>query len=82
MERRVAAVSGFLRTMLTTGSAFAEGSRGAIDLPDITGAVLEVCVRYMVYKVMHQGSRVPIPPFRIPPSLALDTLQAASFLDM
>ena len=68
--------------MLSTGTAFAEGARGAIELPELSGAVLEVCVRYMVYKTTHQGSRVPIPPFRILPALALDTLQAASYLDL
>lgn len=76
VERRVALVSGLIRTMLSN-SSFAEGSAsggGEITFPEISGAVLEKCVSYMHYKTKYTNSRTPIPEFPIPVEIALDVL--------
>lgn len=60
--------------------AFLEG-KGEIELPDISGAVLERVCAYWHYKVKHAGSKVPIPEFHLPPEMALQVLIAADYLE-
>jgi len=91
---RVAAVSGMLRAALQSRGGFAEGRSGgggggaaagpSISLPEISGAVLERCVAYMHYKMAHAGgaASAPLPPFDIPPEMALQLLVAANYMDM
>ncbi len=84
VERKVALVSGLIRTMLSN-PAFAESSAsaagGEITFPEISGAVLEKCVSYMHYKTKFSNSRTPIPEFHIPVEIALDVLAASNYLD-
>ena len=92
---RVAAVSGMLRAALQSRGGFAEGRGGgggsggaaagpSISLPEISSAVLERCVAYMHYKMAHAGgaASAPLPPFDIPPEMALQLLVAANYMDM
>lgn len=79
VERRVAMVSGMIRTMLSSNT-FVEG-KGDIELPDIPSPVLEKVIQYFHYKVKFSGSKVPIPEFHVPPELALHVLIAADYLE-
>lgn len=82
VDRRAAMVSGLIRTMLTSSEgAFTEQQSGTIELPDISSAVLERVVDYMLYKLKYNNSRVPIPEFALPPEIALEVLVAANYLD-
>lgn len=79
LERRVALVSGMIRTVLAS-SGFREGS-GEISFPEISTPVLEKVIEYFHYKVKYNNSKTPIPEFPMPPEQALEVLMAANYLD-
>lgn len=71
--------SATIKSMLE--SQFTE-SRGEIQFPEISSAVLEKVVQYLVYK--HQSSKSNIKkmaPFDVPAEIALELLRAADYLD-
>jgi len=78
VERRVAMVSGFLRTLLSSSIP----SGGAVDFPDISAPTLARVVEYMKFKTAHAGSRGPLPHFEVPPEAALELLVASNYLDV
>lgn len=78
VERRVALVSGMIRTMLSSGG-FTEAS-GDITFSDISTATLELVVKYMEYKATYTNSDAPIPEFHVPPESSYELLLAADYL--
>jgi transcription elongation factor B subunit 1 len=80
IERRIACVSGAIRTMLAS-SGFQEGGKGEIEFPEISTQALEKVIEYFHYKIKWHSSRVPIPEFTVDPEMALEVLTAANYLD-
>ena len=78
VERRVASVSGALRTILSGPGAEAAKGEVALDFP---AAVLERVAQYWHYKVKYSGAKAAIPEFNVPPELALSVLLAADYLE-
>jgi transcription elongation factor B subunit 1 len=80
IERRVACVSGTIRTMLSS-SGFVEGGKGEIEFPEISTLALERVIEYFHYQIKWHSSRDPIPEFSVEPEMALEVLTAANYLD-
>ena len=78
IDRRCAMVSGTIKSMLS--GQFAE-SRGEIRFPEIPGIVLEKVCQYLYYRVRYTNSSQRVPEFNIDPSIALDLLMVANYLD-
>ncbi len=78
IDRRCAMVSGTIKIMLE--GQFAE-RRGEIRFPEIPGMILEKLIQYLHHKVRYTNSSTRIPNFEIDPSIALDLLMAANYLD-
>ena len=70
-------VSGTIKSMLS--GQFAE-SRGEIRFPEIPGIVLERVCQYLYYKVRYTNSS-HVCLNSIEPSMALDLLMVANYLD-
>ena len=68
-------------SLLARTGQFAEGQKGEIKFPEISGKILETVVRYFYYKLKHTNHQGPLPEFKIAPELALELLMAANFLD-
>lgn len=79
VEKRVAMISGTLRSMLSN-SSFAE-AKGEIEFPEVSTAVLEKVIEYFHYKAKYNNSKVPIPEFPIAPEQALELIMAANYFD-
>lgn len=79
VERRIAMVSGLIRTMLSN-SAFKE-TGGELEFPEIPAATLEKVIEYFHYKAKYNNSKTPAPKFDIPTDLAVSVLSAAAYLD-
>ena len=47
---------------------------------EITSDILEICIKFMHYKVVNRKVSFDRPPFPIDPSQALDVLKAAIYL--
>ena len=47
---------------------------------DITSEILEVCIKFMHYKVVNRKVSCDRPPFPIAPEKALDVLKASIYL--
>lgn len=52
-----------------------------IELPNIRGEVLERVIQYLYYNKCYMGSLRQPPEFNIDPSMALELLSAANYLD-
>lgn len=87
VERRVAMVSGFLRSLLSSDN-WLENTRGEVNFPSISTSALKKAIEYMEYKVKYttgpgaSDPRAPIPQFNIPVEDALELLATANFLDL
>lgn len=80
MDREIAiAASQTIRLMLE--GSFKEAQDNIIQLPAISGYILEKVVQYLHYKCQHSNSESRIPEFPIEPELALELLIAAKYLD-
>lgn len=78
VERRVAMVSGTIKSILS--GQFAE-SRGELSFPEIPGIILEKAIQYMHYKIRYTNSVSRIPEFPVEPEIALELLIASGYLD-
>ena len=78
VNKDVVAVSKHLQECL--GGDFQEGTTQEIKL-NITAEILEVCIKYMHYKVIFQSLPVSArPDFTIAPPIAHNVLKAAIYL--
>ena len=80
MDREVAIASSKTIRLMLEGS-FREAQDNVIRFPDITSYTLERVVRYLHYKSQYSNASTRIPEFTIEPSLALELLVAAKYLD-
>eukprot|EP00934_Nitzschia_sp_Nitz4_P005307 Nitzschia sp. Nitz4//scaffold2_size372955//9819//10130//NITZ4_000352-RA/size372955-processed-gene-0.386-mRNA-1//1//CDS//3329546563//5297//frame0 len=71
--------SATIRTMLQ--GHFKEAQDNRIQLPDISGYVLERMVKYFHYKAQYSDASTRLPQFTIEPEVALELLIAAKYLD-
>ncbi|KAI9679508.1 MAG: hypothetical protein M1817_005530 [Caeruleum heppii] len=78
--RDAACVSGTIRRMLDTRSAFAEAVQGRCYFDNINGIVLEKVCEYFQYHHKFRDEK-DVPDMEIPPELCLELLMAADYLD-
>ncbi|CAD7694955.1 unnamed protein product [Ostreobium quekettii] len=82
VDYEAACVSNTIKNMLNAGGCFTESERGEVTFKEISGAVLEQVCRYFYYNLRHQNSAArSVPEFKVEPSIALELLMAANFLD-
>lgn len=82
VDYRAACVSKTISNMLSADGMFTESERGEVHLREIPGTVVEQVCKYFYFHLKYQNSSSkPIPEFKVEPSLALDLLMAANFLD-
>jgi len=79
-DKQAAMVSNTIKNMLTGPGVFAENESNRIEFPDIRGEILEEVIKYFYYKLRYTNEQEP-PPFDIEPSIALELLMAANYLD-
>jgi hypothetical protein len=58
---------------------FKEGESKVINLA-IKTDILEICLKYLHYKLIYRSVSFERPPFNIAPEFALDVLKAAMYL--
>lgn len=80
VDRKAAMVSGTIKAMLSGGGKFMEAG-GEIKFQEISGHVLEQCVKFFYYRVCHANSTTNVPNFPIEPESALSLLMAANYLN-
>ena len=81
VNRDVVEISKHLKTALQ--SAFIEGKTREIRLSEMPARILEICIKYMHYKMIYQYlPHEQRPQFHIDPACALDVLNAAIYLQM
>merc|ERR1712065_121535 len=80
-KKEAALVSGAIRSMLSGPAEFAESESGEIQFEEITAPILEKFIQYFYYKHKYANAVHEIPEFVIEPSVALELLMAANFLD-
>eukprot|EP00523_Entomoneis_sp_CCMP467_P002671 CAMPEP_0168752336 /NCGR_PEP_ID=MMETSP0724-20121128/18330_1 /TAXON_ID=265536 /ORGANISM="Amphiprora sp., Strain CCMP467" /LENGTH=105 /DNA_ID=CAMNT_0008800575 /DNA_START=37 /DNA_END=354 /DNA_ORIENTATION=+ len=78
---RDTAISASQTIRLMLEGSFKEAQDNIIQLPDISGYILEKVVQYLHYKAQYSNSDSRIPEFPIEPELALELLIAAKYLD-
>ncbi|KAI9197464.1 BTB/POZ protein [Polychytrium aggregatum] len=81
IDRKCAMASGTIKNMLSSPGQFTESVQNEINFRDIKAVVLERVCAYLYYKVRYANTASEIPDFFIEPSLALELLLAADFLD-
>ena len=54
--------------------------REGVRLENIQGDILEICIKYMHYKIINRRVSFDAPEFQIDPDVAKDVLAAAIFL--
>jgi hypothetical protein len=80
VNRDVVEVSKHLKT--TLASSFVEGATRQIKLDNIKADILEICIKYMHYKMIYQYSAPDArEKFNIEPLKALKVLNAAIYLE-
>ncbi|CDW82758.1 UNKNOWN [Stylonychia lemnae] len=77
VNKDVIAISKHLNNIVNSG--FREGDSKEISL-DINAEILEICVKYLHYKLIYRKVSFARPPFPIEPKIALDVLKAAIYL--
>mmetsp|Transcript_77172 Transcript_77172/g.213322 ORF Transcript_77172/g.213322 Transcript_77172/m.213322 type:complete len:114 (-) Transcript_77172:144-485(-) len=80
MDSRVAYECDTFRKMVDQDH-FKEGQTKLINLPTITGKVLEKVIEYLYYKHKYTGSKAMIPEFPIDDDIVLDLLSVAHYLN-
>jgi len=80
IRRSAACVSGTLRRMLDTQSAFSEALSGICRLENMNGVVLSKVVEYFYYSEKNKDA-TGVPDMDIPSELCLELLMAADYLD-
>eukprot|EP00933_Yihiella_yeosuensis_P074483 TRINITY_DN83435_c0_g1_i1.p1 TRINITY_DN83435_c0_g1~~TRINITY_DN83435_c0_g1_i1.p1 ORF type:complete len:116 (+),score=28.72 TRINITY_DN83435_c0_g1_i1:69-416(+) len=61
---------------------FKEGMTNEIQLPTITGKLLEKVVEYLYFKYKYTDSKVAIPEFPLDDEVVLDLLIVANYLNL
>ncbi|CAK9044170.1 ATPase family AAA domain-containing protein 3 [Durusdinium trenchii] len=61
---------------------FKEGQTNEIQLPTITGKLLEKVIEYLYFKYKYTDAKVPIPEFPIDDDVVLDLLLVANYLNL
>jgi hypothetical protein len=77
VNKDVVCISKHLATILQSG--FKEGESKVINLA-IKTEILEICLKYLHYKLIYRNVSFERPPFNIAPEFALDVLKAAMYL--
>mmetsp|Transcript_2567 Transcript_2567/g.5139 ORF Transcript_2567/g.5139 Transcript_2567/m.5139 type:complete len:113 (+) Transcript_2567:94-432(+) len=80
LDSRVAYGCDTFRTMVEQDH-FREGQTKVVNLPTITGKVLEKVIEYLYYKYKYTDSKVAIPEFAIDDDIVLDLLSVAHYLN-
>lgn len=80
VDYEAACVSKTLNHMLSAEGYFTESALGEIKLQGITGRVLEPICCYFYFYLQYPGGKHP-KAFQVDPTIALDVLMAANFLD-
>mmetsp|Transcript_45491 Transcript_45491/g.90090 ORF Transcript_45491/g.90090 Transcript_45491/m.90090 type:complete len:114 (-) Transcript_45491:99-440(-) len=81
LDRRVAYECDTFRKMAEQ-EGFKEGQTKDINLPTITGKLLEKVIEYLYYKYKYTDSKVAIPEFPIEDDIVLDLLLVANYLNL
>lgn len=88
MNKDVVCISKHLATILQSKriyndinfkGGFKEGESKVINLA-IKTEILEICLKYLHYKLIYRNVSFERPPFNIAPEFALDVLKAAMYL--
>ena len=69
----------FINTLQNTGAFKENNLEEGIKL-DINSEILEVCIKFMHYKVVNRKVSFDRPPFPSEPTKALDVLKASIYL--
>merc|ERR1711957_472554 len=77
VNEEIAKMSNHLAEVLNSG--FDEGTTKKIEL-DIPSDILEICIKYMHYKVIYKNLPGRRPKFDLDPKAALRVLEAAIYL--
>ena len=80
VEKQAAMVSNTIKSMLTGPGMFTEQESDTITFPEISKEVMEEVIKYFYYKLRYANEPMP-PEFPIEPSMALELLMAANYLD-
>mmetsp|Transcript_58483 Transcript_58483/g.187867 ORF Transcript_58483/g.187867 Transcript_58483/m.187867 type:complete len:116 (+) Transcript_58483:144-491(+) len=81
LDRRIAYECDTFRKMVEQ-EGFKEGQTKDINLPTITGKLLEKVIEYLYYKYKYTDSKVTIPEFPIDDDVVLDLLLVANYLNL
>ncbi|CAG8684605.1 21971_t:CDS:2 [Cetraspora pellucida] len=81
IQRNAALISGTIKNMLSSPGQFMESEQNTIHFRDIKAVILEKVCQYLYYKVRYNNSTSEMPQFNIDPTIALELLMAADFLD-
>ncbi|CAG8797786.1 22632_t:CDS:2 [Gigaspora margarita] len=81
IKRDIALFSGTIKNMLSSPGQFMESEQNTIHFRDIKAVILEKVCQYLYYKDRYNNSTSEIPQFNIDPTIALELLMAADFLD-
>jgi len=82
IDYKAACVSKTLNNMLGSDGCFTESELGEIQLKELSGRILEQVCLYFYYCLQEQNPESKgLAHFDVDPSLALELLMAANFLD-
>ena len=81
VRRELAFLSGTIKAMLSGPGQFAENETNEVSFREIPSHVLMKVCQYFSYKERYSNSSTEIPEFMISPTVALELLMAANFLD-
>ncbi|CAL1128400.1 unnamed protein product [Cladocopium goreaui] len=81
LDRRIAYECDTFKKMVEK-EGFKEGQTNEIQLPTITGKLLEKVIEYLYFKYKYTDAKVPIPEFPIDDDVVLDLLLVANYLNL
>ena len=82
IDYKAACVSKTLNNMLGADGCFTESELGEIQLQELSGRVPEEVCRYFYFSLQNQDPNCRgLGQFNVDPSIALDLLMAANYLD-
>merc|ERR1719240_917298 len=81
VDRRIAFECETFRKMVEQES-FREGQANEINLPTITGKLLEKVIEYLYHRYKYTDAKVAIPEFPIDDDIVLDLLLVANYLNL
>merc|ERR1712129_29360 len=81
LDRRIAYECDTFRKMVEQ-EGFKEGQLNTINLPTISGKLLEKVIEYLYYKYKYTDAKTPIPEFPFDDDVVLDLLLVANYLNL